>query len=362
MLTSIVVRIVGFCIRRAWAVVGLSLLIAVGSSAYVATHFRLNSDIDALLPSSLDWRKRDLAFERAFDRFGIIDVVVTAPTPELTGAATVALTQAFESGEGAVPTGLERRRHGVLLAARTSVLVQGGAGEGSCRSHPGRSADSGSRCRPQPARVGRRARGRAARSAVQSPAARRSRSAFESGGEHAGRRARGASREFLVARFDARKAGGPARSARRRRGPSGARFQRSPTRPSRQRGHSPDRGGHPAKLSGEPSSHRRGDDERRTVRDDQGECGSQRGDHSGDRRVHSLARPALGTAHGGSRRQSLRRPRRDGGSRPAHGRRLQSHLNLLFRALRRHRRGFRHPVQRSLPLRTPRDRQSRQGD
>src|SRR5208282_3113360 len=95
MLTSIIVRIVGFCIRHAWTVVGVGLLIAAGASAYTVSHFRLNSDVSALLSNQLDWRKRALAFESAFGRFGIIDVVVAAPTPELTGAATVELTQAL---------------------------------------------------------------------------------------------------------------------------------------------------------------------------------------------------------------------------------------------------------------------------
>ena len=95
MLTSIIVRIVEFCIRRAWMVVGVALLIAIGSSVYTASHFRLNSDVGAMLSDKLDWSKRDIAFENAFGRFGIIDVVVAAPTPELTGAATVELTQAL---------------------------------------------------------------------------------------------------------------------------------------------------------------------------------------------------------------------------------------------------------------------------
>ena len=67
MLTSIIARIVGFCIRRAWTVVGIGLLIAAGSSAYTASHFRLNSDVSALLSDHLDWSKRDIAFESAFD-------------------------------------------------------------------------------------------------------------------------------------------------------------------------------------------------------------------------------------------------------------------------------------------------------
>jgi hopanoid biosynthesis associated RND transporter like protein HpnN len=103
MLTSIIVRIVGFCIRRAWAVVGVGLLIAIGSSVYTASHFRLNSDVSALLSDKLDWSKRDIAFENAFGRFGIIDVVVAAPTPELTGAATVELTQALAKEKALFP-------------------------------------------------------------------------------------------------------------------------------------------------------------------------------------------------------------------------------------------------------------------
>jgi hopanoid biosynthesis associated RND transporter like protein HpnN len=103
MLTSIIVRIVGFCIRHAWTVVGVGLLIAAGSSVYTASHFRLNSDINALLSDKLDWRKRDIAFESAFGRFGIIDVVVEAPTPELTGAATVELTQALAKEKAQFP-------------------------------------------------------------------------------------------------------------------------------------------------------------------------------------------------------------------------------------------------------------------
>ena len=103
MLTFIIARIVGFCMRHAWTVVGVGLLIAVASSLYTATHFRLNSDVNALLSDKLDWRKRDIAFESAFGRLGIIDVVVTAPTPELTGAATVELTAALAKEKAQFP-------------------------------------------------------------------------------------------------------------------------------------------------------------------------------------------------------------------------------------------------------------------
>ena len=103
MLTSIIVRIVTFCIRRAWMVVAIGLLIAIGSSVYTASHFRLNSDVSSLLSDKLDWSKRGIAFENAFGRFGIIDAVIAAPTPELTGAATVELTRALAKEKGLFP-------------------------------------------------------------------------------------------------------------------------------------------------------------------------------------------------------------------------------------------------------------------
>ena len=111
-------------------------------------------------------------------------------------------------GEGAVPRRLERRRHGVFRPARASVLAEAGVGESSRRSDSGRSADSGSRLRPKPARVDRGARGRASRPSVQSREARRSRPPFESGVRYAGQCARGAAGEFFVARLDARQARG----------------------------------------------------------------------------------------------------------------------------------------------------------
>jgi uncharacterized protein len=95
MLTSVVMRIVAFCTRRAWAVLIVGLLITAGASAYVAAHFAINSNIGALLSDNVDWRKREVAFEQAFRRFGVIEVVVEAPTPELASAATTDLAQAL---------------------------------------------------------------------------------------------------------------------------------------------------------------------------------------------------------------------------------------------------------------------------
>ena len=62
MLTSLIVRLIEFCTRHAWRVVALGVLLAAASAVYSATHFAINSDINALLSSKVDWRQREVAF------------------------------------------------------------------------------------------------------------------------------------------------------------------------------------------------------------------------------------------------------------------------------------------------------------
>jgi hopanoid biosynthesis associated RND transporter like protein HpnN len=90
-LTNIVVSIVKACTRFAPFVLVLSLVLAVASSIYAARHFAINTDINTLISPDLDWRKRDIQFEQAFDREKLILAVVEAPTPELAGSAASAL-------------------------------------------------------------------------------------------------------------------------------------------------------------------------------------------------------------------------------------------------------------------------------
>jgi hypothetical protein len=80
------------------------LALAVAAGFYTAKHFEINTDINTLISSQLDWRKRDIQFDDAFDRDRTILAVVEAPTPELTNSATAALdrklagdTKHFES-------------------------------------------------------------------------------------------------------------------------------------------------------------------------------------------------------------------------------------------------------------------------
>ena len=104
MLTRIVVSIVKACTRFAPLTVLVALILAVAAGVYTARNFIINTDINTLISSNLDWRKRDNQFEKAFDRERTILAVIDAPTPELTSAAAAALerklsgdTQHFES-------------------------------------------------------------------------------------------------------------------------------------------------------------------------------------------------------------------------------------------------------------------------
>jgi hopanoid biosynthesis associated RND transporter like protein HpnN len=90
-LTSIVVSIVKACTRFASLTILVALILAVAAGYYTARHFSINTDINTLISSKLDWRKRDNQFGQAFDRDRTILAVVEAPTPELTGAAAKAL-------------------------------------------------------------------------------------------------------------------------------------------------------------------------------------------------------------------------------------------------------------------------------
>jgi uncharacterized protein len=86
--------IVDFCLRRARVIVLASAVILVGSSAYVARHFAINSNISNLLSPNLPWRQRELAYQAAFpEQATSIIAVVGAPTPEFADASTAALVR-----------------------------------------------------------------------------------------------------------------------------------------------------------------------------------------------------------------------------------------------------------------------------
>lgn len=92
-LSTLIVRTVAFCTRHVWLVIAAALVVGCGSAAYAAKHFAISSDISKLMSPDLPWRQRELAYQAAFPQQAeAILAVVEGPTPELTDAATRALT------------------------------------------------------------------------------------------------------------------------------------------------------------------------------------------------------------------------------------------------------------------------------
>jgi hopanoid biosynthesis associated RND transporter like protein HpnN len=87
--------VVTFCAANARFVVFAAAAVAAACALYAGTRFRLNSDINALLPANVEWRQRELAFEHAFGRLNLIEVVIDAPTPDLAAATTRDLSDAL---------------------------------------------------------------------------------------------------------------------------------------------------------------------------------------------------------------------------------------------------------------------------
>ena len=72
-------------------IIAFAVLTAV-SGVYVARHFAIDTDVNALISADLPWRQRELAYESAFPQSTqAIFAVVDAPTPELADAAATAL-------------------------------------------------------------------------------------------------------------------------------------------------------------------------------------------------------------------------------------------------------------------------------
>jgi hopanoid biosynthesis associated RND transporter like protein HpnN len=90
-ITALVVRAIEFCVRYAWPVIAVALVLTVASSWYAATHFSITTDINKLISTDIPWRKRELAFEKAFPQYELILAVIEAPTPELVAEASDAL-------------------------------------------------------------------------------------------------------------------------------------------------------------------------------------------------------------------------------------------------------------------------------
>src|SRR5437764_1904076 len=82
MLTSAVLRMVGFCTRYPWPVIVIAAILAIGSALYTAAHFAITTDTDQLLPRDLPWRQHEQAYRDAFPQDQVL-AVVEGPTTEV---------------------------------------------------------------------------------------------------------------------------------------------------------------------------------------------------------------------------------------------------------------------------------------
>ncbi len=100
-LSGLIGKIVQGSIRFPWLTILLFGVISAFSGTYAIRNFAINTDISNLISPELDWRKREIAFEKAFpSRSETILAVVDAPTPELASLAANALTEKLKQQPG----------------------------------------------------------------------------------------------------------------------------------------------------------------------------------------------------------------------------------------------------------------------
>jgi hopanoid biosynthesis associated RND transporter like protein HpnN len=84
-------RLTSTCVRLAWPVILLVVLLAAGAGFYITRHFAISTNVDKLMPASLPWVQREHAYQQTFPTLQIV-AELRAPTPELVGDAAHRLT------------------------------------------------------------------------------------------------------------------------------------------------------------------------------------------------------------------------------------------------------------------------------
>lgn len=89
-------RLVAFCIRRPWLVIGVAALLTFGGLYVTVTRFVINTDTARLISPDVSWRQNETAFDRAFpQRTDLILAVVDGGSPEIADEAADKLARAL---------------------------------------------------------------------------------------------------------------------------------------------------------------------------------------------------------------------------------------------------------------------------
>ena len=92
MISLLVTRMVDAARRHAVPIALGILLLAAAGAYFAATHLRLNTDVERMLPADLPWRQREFALDRAFPQnTNLIAIVIDGKTPELADQAAAEL-------------------------------------------------------------------------------------------------------------------------------------------------------------------------------------------------------------------------------------------------------------------------------
>ncbi|MFO1167635.1 MAG: MMPL family transporter [Rhodoblastus sp.] len=95
-MTALLERIVDFCTRRPWFVVGLTLVLTLAAGVYSVRNFAIDTNTAKLISPDIPWRQDEIAYGKAFPQFdNLIAAVIDGPTPEAVDAAAERLTAAL---------------------------------------------------------------------------------------------------------------------------------------------------------------------------------------------------------------------------------------------------------------------------
>lgn len=98
---AVIQRLVGFSCRHAWPVLLAACALTALSGYFLATRFRINTDLDAVLDASLPWRLEAAHLEAEFPQLGEdISIIIDGATSEIAEQAARDLQQALSAQVG----------------------------------------------------------------------------------------------------------------------------------------------------------------------------------------------------------------------------------------------------------------------
>ena len=100
MLATLVARVVDSSRRFALPIALGALIATVLLGGFVATHFKINTDINELLSDDLDWRQREADMEKAFpQKVDNLVIVLDGDTADVAENAAALLTSKLSAAK-----------------------------------------------------------------------------------------------------------------------------------------------------------------------------------------------------------------------------------------------------------------------